>query len=262
MTSLQEFADRQQPAHLRAAPNILLYDIETTPALGYYWPPGYQTNILHTVQSTELLCFAFKWLDDPVIRFVSRQGKRNDKQVAKTLHALFDMADITVAHNGDKFDAKKAGTRFLYWDLKPYSPVQSVDTLKEVRRYSAHDSNRLNELAQFHGFGAKRPNTGLDLWLRCMSNDEDAWAEMEAYNRRDVDLLEQLYLKLRPYIGSPGKPGPNLTHWGGACRHCGSERVRQDGIFLTYASKYLTYRCRDCGGFTRPKKRHSEASNR
>ena len=231
-------------------PRILIYDIENSPALGYFWPPTYDTNIIDMVEEWYLLSFAYKWHGEPdsAIKF-ERKGTRkgDDKQLAKKLWTLYDEADAVMAHNGDRFDQKKAWTRMLYHDLGQCSPYIEIDTLKLLRQKFAFTSNKLDNAARFLGIGEKLPNQGIHTWKGCMRNDEESWKVMEKYNKHDVVLLDGLYGKIAPYV----KTKLNMQAWNGtySCTSCGSRNLESRG----YRSKGSTerthhnWRCLDCG---------------
>jgi hypothetical protein len=65
--------------------------------------------------------------------------------------------------------------------------------------------------------------------------------------------LEELYLKLRPWI----KSHPNLGLYveGEVCPTCGSDQITWKGKYRTPAGEYKTFRC-ECGAIGRS--RHSE----
>jgi hypothetical protein len=256
-----------------AGPAILVYDIENAPALGWVWDV-YQTNVIATEQDWYLLCFAWKWLGTRGTRFSSikddptfQPDTTNDLWVTERLHALFNRADVVIAHNGDRFDQKKTNARFLYHRLGPASPYQSVDTLKESRRYFGDQSHKLAEIGRRHGLGDKAPTEGFALWRACMAGELKAWRRMERYNRQDVRLLESAYLLMRPFIGSPGKQAhPNLGHWDAkakqegrlVCPKCGHDRLRTlsgSDSHRTFVSEYNTVWCDlasgGCGGYSR-----------
>jgi len=51
--------------------------------------------------------------------------------------------------------------------------------------------------------GAKVKHSGFELWIKCMAGDAKAWKEMKEYQIQDVNLLIDLYEKLRPWIKKP-----------------------------------------------------------
>ena len=74
---------------------------------------------------------------------------------------MFDEADVVIAHNGDKFDMRKANARFGHYE--PPMPVQQVDTLKVARKYFKFESNKLGDLGEHLGLGNKEVTGGFAL---------------------------------------------------------------------------------------------------
>lgn len=248
-------------------PRILLYDIETAPALVWVWNQ-WKTNVIATERDWAILCFAYRWLGQHETGFVSvfqdttfRPDIYDDRNTTQALATLFDQADVTVAHNGDRFDMRKANARFLYHGIDPPSPYQTVDTKKEAQRYFANYSNALTELGRLLGIGQKQQHSGFSLWRGCMAGDPECWALMEEYNRQDLELLEGLYLRLLPWIGSPGRgQGVNLGLWSpgtDTCPKCGAQDTDSRKVFehrgrhRTRFSVFQTVKCKDCGGWSR-----------
>jgi RNase_H superfamily len=234
------------------APKILLFDLETAPSLGYVWEK-YETDVLDFVNEWYLLCFAAKWLDGKMMTFSLpdftgyKPGSENDKALVKQLWKLFDEADILIAHNGDHFDIRKANARFAYYNLPPPSPYKTVDTLKVARKYFNFTSNKLDDLGNHLGYGRKLAHTGFHLWKGCMRGDKKAWKHMVEYNKRDVVLLEKIYLHFRPWIDTH----PNvaiLYDRPNACPKCGSPKLQKRGFGINKTGQYQIYRCMNCNG--------------
>lgn len=233
-------------------PRIALYDIETAPSLGYFWGKLWETNIIGVEAPWYMLSFCYKWLGESKIYTHSlreyphyEKDRENDYRLSKDLHQLFNQADVLVAHNGDRFDMRKAYARFIKHGFAPPMPSKTVDTLKSARRHFAFDSNKLNDLGQYLGVGGKLPHTGFDLWKRTMLGEDKAWDMMERYNRRDIVLLEKVYLKLRPYMTNH----PKLETWteNGCCPTCQSLHVTRQGFKIAINRKYQQFKCQDCG---------------
>lgn len=244
-------------------PRILIFDIETAPVLGYVWQP-WKTNLIDIKEDWYLLSFAYKWLGEEHTHYLQKSRfPADDYVLTKSLHMLLDEADIVIAHNLDKFDLRKANARFLYHGLPPVSPIMQIDTLKEAKRYFHNTYNSLNGLGELLQVGAKKQHVGFPLWLGCMEGDSKMWDMMEEYNREDVELLERVYLKLRPYMGTPGKKGhPNLGFWNpgeATCPKCGGTELTKRGKHRTTVSEFQTYQCKQCGGYSRVRTRDSQA---
>lgn len=238
---------------------ILLVDIETAPSLGYAWAK-YDTNIIEFERDWYILCFAYKWLDTSGVTVISlpdfkgyKKDKSYDGSLIQELHHLLDEADIVVAHNGDSFDIKKINARFLVHGFTPPSTYKTVDTLKIARKYFKFDSNKLNDLGQTLGIGKKVPHIGFGLWKGCMAGDPEAWEIMRQYNAQDVNLLEEIYLRLRPWAITH----PDVTKYGDAvsgmdgpaCPNCGSTHVHRRGVVVSRTRRYQRLNCQDCGSW-------------
>lgn len=231
-------------------PRILLFDIETSPSTGMYFERWREGNILTTTQDWYMLCFAYKWLGEKQVQAVSPKHfnvkKPDDWEVIEKLWLLFNEADYVIAHNGDQFDVKKAHARFAIHGLPPPSPFISIDTKKIAKKYFAFESNKLDELGRQLGLGRKEKTGGFDLWLECMQGNKAAWERMIKYNKKDVILLEQVYLKLRGWHSSH----PNISFLSrkqGACPNCQSEKYKRDGLRYTRGGASVRYECLDCG---------------
>lgn len=234
-------------------PRIALFDIETAPNLAYVWGV-WEQDVIEIERDWYMLSFAYKWLDKQKIythalpdypRFKS--DKHDDSDLVKELWRVFDAADIVIAHNGDRFDVRKANARFIEHGLKPPTPYKQIDTLKIARKHFKFDSNRLDDLGRYLGVGRKIPNTGKKLWLSCMEGDPKAWATMRRYNAQDVALLERVYLRIRGWATT--HPDLAIYSRSHVCPSCQSPRITQQGVKLTKTGYRQQYKCQACGGW-------------
>lgn len=240
----------------QTGPHILLYDIETAYALAGVWAQ-WNTNATHIERDWYILCFAYKWLGEgthwvglPDSDSYSPDA-HDDRYVVERLRDLLDYADIVIAHNGDSFDQKKTNARILYHDLEIPTPYQSIDTKKIAKKYFNNMSNSLNELGRIYTQQEKVKHSGIQLWRDCIAGDPKAWREMKKYNLQDVNILEAVYLKMRPWI----ERHPNRGHWSTnpeTCPKCGvSGQMIRRGYRYTPAFRYPSFQCKACGGYSR-----------
>ncbi len=242
---------------LETLPRILLFDIETTPMPVWVWDFGKQyvphTNLVRDDDGEQrawyILSWAAKWLyDDSVssdILTPKEARSRDDSRILKSVWEMLDLADIVIAHNGDRFDIRKLNARFISNDMLPPSPYKSIDTLKIARREFAFSSNKQDYLTKHFGL-AEKLDTDFQLWVDCMNGDKEQLARMMDYNRRDVVGLEQVYLKLRPYIKN--HPNVGVIMDSDVCPSCGSTSlVPSHATYFTSANEFISYRCNGCG---------------
>lgn len=235
-------------------PKVAFFDIETAPSLGWFWGKLWETPIIDVKTPWYMLSFAYKWQGEDKIHVhalpdypLFKKDKENDKHLIEDLHDVFDQADVLIAHNGDRFDIRKANARFITQGLRPPAPYKTIDTLKAARRFFQFESNKLNDLGQYLGVGRKLPHTGFDLWSRCMRGERKAWQTMREYNARDIVLLERVYEKLKPYMSNH----PDLTIYADApgCPTCRSTHVHRRGFAVSRKRRYRRYHCGNCGSW-------------
>jgi hypothetical protein len=173
--------------------------------------------------------------------------------MVRGMHALMDEADVLMGWNSESFDHKHLNREFLEFGLKPPSPSKDLDLMKVVKAQFRFPSNKLDYVSQQLGVGAKVKHEGFDLWLKCMANDPKAWAQMKKYQFQDVNLLEELYHVLLPWISNhPDHPLHNDKAEG--CVSCGSENLQREGSAMTGTGKFPRFVCLDCGKWQRENK--------
>lgn len=231
---------------------ILIVDIETAPIKAYVWGIWQQdVNIKGIISDWYMLSWSAKWLgSNDVMSAVLTKDEvlsENDFNIVIKLWHLLDEADIVVAHNGNKFDIPRMNSRFLYHNLMPPTPYKQIDTKVVSKSIFGESSNKLEYLARKFGFDGKLDTT-FELWSDCLAGDEESLKKMELYNRNDVVVLENVYLKMRPYM----KGHPNVDMYSDTnhirCTTCGSNDVQEleNKYYYTQAVRYKLYRCNSC----------------
>ena len=238
-------------------PKILIFDIETSPMKAYVWKLWKEDiNLPQIIDDWFVIAWSAKWLYSNEVMgevLTSEEVKaENDFRIVKDLWELFNKADIIVAHNGDKFDIPKMNARFVINNLPPTKPFFSVDTCRIARKQFGFSSNKLEALATYYGFKHKL-DTNFDLWKDCLEGDKEALKYMLMYNKQDVKLLEEVYIKLRPWIKGHPNCGNFIESKVPVCCNCCSEDLEllEGEYYYTSAYKYPLYRCKKCGAISR-----------
>jgi hypothetical protein len=239
-------------------PKILLLDVETAPIRAFVWQLWKQDiSLPQLISDFYILTWSAKWLEGKTIFSERLTGTEavyeDDERIIRKLWAVIDDADIIIAHNGDNFDLMKINTRFVIHKLPPPSSYKTIDTLKVAKNIFGFSSNKLQHLANSFGIEGKY-DTDFELWIKCLEGDEKSLKYMQSYNQHDIEILEQVYLRLRPYI--KGHANINLySEEEYSCPHCGSTQLKPEvnKFFYTQAVKYQLYRCQDCGAISRAK---------
>ena len=236
-------------ASSKSFPRILLFDIETSLMKVYVWGL-YKQFIPHNniIDTWFVISWSAKWLYDKKLMSDTvtpkEAVKKDDRRILKSIHALLNKADIVIGHNVDRFDIRKLNWRFISNNMKPPLPYRSIDTLKVARSQFAAPSYKQDYLTKYFAL-EKKLKTGFKLWIDCMGGDKKALKKMARYNRHDVIGLEEVYLKLRPYIKN--HPNLGILMDEDVCTNCGSHNIQEtEAVYFTSASKFPVFRCSDC----------------
>lgn len=251
------YKHRNKKSEIKKLPRILILDIETAPLKAYIFKLWKENIGLDQIVSDWFcICWSAKWLYSNTIisdRLTPEEIlKEDDKRIMVSLSSLLNECDIVITHNGEKFDLPKINARLLLNELPPVKPYQSIDTLKIAKTRFGFSSNKLDWLATMLHIPNKIDTT-FELWKGCMEGNIEALEEMERYNRYDVELLEEVYVKLRPWIVNHPNMGLYFESEEKVCPNCGSTHLTPKGFYYTMLNKYEVFQC-ECGAFSRVRK--------
>jgi len=245
-----------------SGPKIGLADIETAPIVGATWGLWDQNIGLNQIQQEwAIISFCFKPLGGGknTIEYMDtsdREDPRDDSAVVQRLYEIMDEYDVIIAHNGKKFDAKKIRARFLLAGYKPHSPVIIEDTLLYARQVAAFTSNKLEWLSTYLSSvkkSAHKDFPGFALWKECMAGNPKAWIAMKKYNIPDVISMEEVYMRLRPWVRGAVNVANQIDDDEIRCPICGTTDIVESGRAFTQTGEYKRYHCQadNCGAWSR-----------
>lgn len=236
---------------------VLLYDLETAPALGWFWPGGhlYEKDIIEVEQDGFILGFAYKWAHEDRVHWVDmfdypdakkqyldlKRGRiyLNNKGVVKKLYELKGQADFSIAHNGKSFDDKVSNLEFLRHRLGPPHTPKSYDTKQEWNKLFRGPSSKLDEIARYLDLGRKLSHEGKKMWFDHMMGLK---TKMGPYAKQDVLLMQEVWELIRPYMVSP--PNWNLdADRPKCCPSCGSGSFKPESTSSSQTAIRQMYRC-------------------
>lgn len=239
---------------LKDGPSLLFIDTETAPAISYHWRGMYDVKIIENIRRPMVISFAWMWQGEKRAQVASlrsfpgyKPGDMNNRALTRFMRRIIAKADICVGHNIVDFDDKVISTELWIHDLPPVPPQMFVDTLTVLRTRFKLISNTLNYACQIVGIGKKVPTGGFELWKRVEKGEAAAWAQMEFYNRMDVErLLVPLYYRTRAWVKNhPAMTPRDVACF--ACPTCQSEKLRAQGFRMMAGGKRQRYQCQDCG---------------
>lgn len=201
-----------------------------------------------------MLGFSYKWYhEDETKSFFLYPNcshrafvNHNDEAIIRKLWEILDEADIVITYNGVNFDVKHFNTWCLKYNLTPPSPYKHVDLLKTARGRFKFESNKLDEVNKDLGYDGKSPME-FDDWVGCYKNDKESFIKMAKYCNRDVEALEQVYIRFMPWIHN--HPNMSVIIGEECCPKCGSPEIRPGGWTIPYANgkQYQRVICKTCG---------------
>ena len=183
---------------------VLVYDIETSPNIGWFWRSGYKQDISYQqiIQERAISCISYKWYGEDQVFNLAWDKNQSDKFIIEQFINVMNEADLLVAHNGDNFDLKWLRTRALIHNIPMLPNYKQFDTLKVARNKMYFNSNKLDYIAKVLGFEGKKETT-INLWKDVVfKNDREALKNMLDYCDEDVRQLEKVYHELQ-YADNP-----------------------------------------------------------
>lgn len=237
-------------------PKIISFDLEVSPALGYFYPPTWETGILKVADRQKLMSFAWQIVGEKKIHGRTlfdtdtyKVDSKSDTLLVKELHDVLESADIILGQNSDQFDVKMANYFFIMNNLPPIAPKQYIDTKKVAKKYFRFLNNTLDNLGEELGIGGKTKDTYKNLWVDAfLDGDKRSWKLMNKYCMNDVRVTTEVYLKMRGFMHTH----PSVSRVNGepeSCPRCGSYNYVLKAYRHSNTSTYRQYYCKDCCGY-------------
>lgn len=222
---------------------ILLWDLETS---------NLNANFGFIISAS------YKWLGEDKVHTVRidkskgyNKDRTNDKEIVEHLGEVISQADMMVTHYGKRFDFPYLQTRRMVHGLDPLPPVAHVDTWWIARYRMKLNSNRLDTLARFLGCAVQKTAVSGPHWVRAMAGHKDAIDYVVDHGEKDVLVLEEVYLQIRPLFENhpnvtlpDGPPGKHL------CPRCGSDKLQKRGWTIARVARRQRYQCTSCGSWS------------
>lgn len=224
---------------------ILILDIEWRPSIIYAWSPKVDWCPPEMIiENGGLLCVGAKWLGEKQT-FLFSEWEHGHEGMLEGIHEMMSFADAIIGYNSDRFDIPKLHGEFLLHGMTPPPPCTTIDCMKAVKKFG-YFMNRLAFIGPFLQIGGKLEHEGFGLWKKVMAGNPDAQKRMAKYCSQDVNMTEELYLKIRPFI----RNHPHMGRTGNeACPACGGKHVQSRGTRRTRVYKVQRLACQneDCG---------------
>lgn len=230
----------------------LFYDLETSPCLVLSFRTGYQVDINYEgiVDERKVICIGYKWEGDSKVHVIRWDKNKCDKSMLAEFLEVANEADELVAHFGNNFDLPWFRTRVLFHGLSPTPIYKTVDTKALASKYFYFNSNKLDYISKFLGFGGKL-KTDYKMWIDItMHNDRKSLDKMCKYCGVDVVRLEQVFKKIKPFVRPRTHAGVYMHKDKWTCSICGSDNVKVSKRRVSAnGTVSWQFQCLDCGAY-------------
>jgi DNA polymerase III epsilon subunit-like protein len=228
----------------------LFIDIETSPNIVCSWRTGYKISIdeQNIIKERAIICICYKWEHEKIVKFLKWDNKQNDKKMVQAIVKVLGEADEIVGQNILDFDIAWIRTRAIFHNIITNPHYKIIDTLKFSRRNMYFNSNKLDYLGKYMGFGGKI-KTEFGLWKKILlDNDKNALALMVKYCKRDVVLLEKVYKRLADHMPAHTHSGVLDGNDKWTCPRCSSSSVKLNRtMFSAMGTLKRQMICKSCG---------------
>lgn len=178
---------------------------------------------------------------------------RAEKLLLKDISKRLLEADVWVAHYGKYFDTVFLNTRLLYHGLPTMPPnFPLIDTWRTSRNQLKLRSNRLVTIQDFLRLKNTKNSILPEQWIRALGGDAKSLRYIEEHCRRDVDVLVDVYHKLKPLMLD--HPSKGLFDGRGGCGVCGGKKLQKRGFHVTRTRCYQRFQCQSCGSWSKSAK--------
>jgi hypothetical protein len=159
-------------------------------------------------------------------------------------------ADVWLGHFACYYDLPFINTRLIYHNLPVLPPnFALIDTWRISKNRLKLRNNRLITISEFLGTKDEKNAIKPEQWLRALGGHRPSMDYIVEHCRRDVVVLEEAYLRLRPLVID--HPNRGLLDGRGGCTVCGSDRLQKRGVHVTRTRKYQRYQCSSCGAWSK-----------
>lgn len=220
---------------------IMVYDIETSRIdAKVFWTHKQYVSWQQLRGEPKIISVSWKWLGDDTVHHLHWDLENNcDRQLMVDFIEEYNKADLVVGYNNDKFDNRWINARAMKYGLPVNMFVKSYDLMKRLKKFVRIPSYAMAYVAPYFGCTLKLSHEGIIMWDMIedgtMEQKREYIQKMLDYNIGDIVTTEEIFLKLRKYLGT----GINLTALDGGekwmCPWTGSEDVHLDAVTATNA---------------------------
>lgn len=221
---------------MTTGPKILLWDIETD-----------------GINADRILCIGYKFYGHKKVHLLKaadypRKGLWDDRGLIAAFADVFTSADWHATWYGTRFDLPVVHARMIANGLGPLPSIPHVDLWVTARyQFRTGGGNRLAKWQDFLGIEDEKTPVKPSVWIKARYGHGPSLEYIYEHCRKDVEVLEEVFMKLRPWVKT--EPARHLfdPSVSGSCLSCGSPHLIAQGWRVSRTRRYRRFQCRDCG---------------
>ncbi len=130
--------------------------------------------------------------------------KLRDKRIVTELLEAIQDVHIVATFYGTGFDIPYMRSRALFWDLPfpEYGSIYHFDLFYRARsnlRLHRRNLGAVSRFLRLQGKTGEKDNVDIELWMEAGYGDKTALGFIVEHNKKDVEILQNLFQKLEPY---------------------------------------------------------------
>lgn len=173
-----------------------------------------------------------------------------EKNLLKDISKRLLEADVWLGHFACYYDVPFLNTRLLYHNLPVLPPnFPLIDTWRISRNRLKLRNNRLKTIQEFLKLKDEKNAILPEQWLRALGGHAPSMRYIVEHCRRDVLVLEEAYLRLRPLVLD--HPSRGLVDGRGGCGVCGAHKLQARGFHITRTRRTQRFQCQGCGAWSK-----------
>lgn len=220
---------------------IMVYDIETSRVdFKGFWTGKQFMSYRQMRGEPKIISVSWKWLGEDKVHHLHWDLENNcDEQLIRDFIPEYNKANLVVGYNNKNFDNRWINARAMKFGLPVNVFVKSFDLMKHLKRLIRVPSYSMDFIAKYFGCTLKLGHEGILMWDMIeegtMAEKTEYIKKMLDYNIGDIITTEEIFLKLRRYMGAE----LNFATFNGGekwqCPWTGSEDVYLDRVTATKA---------------------------
>lgn len=168
-----------------------------------------------------------------------------EKALLKAVAKEFAKADLLLSWYGKGFDRPYLNAKMLEYGLPVLPNIPEVDLYFTARSNLAVSRRSLQNVAYYCKVESQKTPVEGRLWKAAQVGDKKALRQIERHNIADVEVLREVYSKLRPLV----RTHPRVAGLG-PCRFCGGTTLQRRGRLVnTLRKEKQRVMCKTCGGW-------------